>query len=209
MTEKRGRGRPRKHFTTSVDMETVEAQVAPARQEATEQLAQLAAFELSTQADIDFCGELLRDVRTRADALEAQRLAVAEPLTKAKKALDALFKPVRDVFEAMDALLVDKVVAFRARVQEAQQQALVAVEGGSRDPEVLALAHATPTLPEGFSEQVTYDVEVEDITAVPLELLQLNEKLVKAYVRERKGQVEIPGVRVISKVSLRRTNEST
>lgn len=204
-TEKRGRGRPRKNFTTSVDLEAVETTVAPVRTEATEQLAQLSAWTPASQEDIAFAGALLANVRERADALEAQRLTIAAPLTQASKACNALFKPVSDVFSAMDDLLVEKIVGHMRATLEQQEAALAAVNAGDRRPEIVALAHASPQLPEGFSEQVTYDVEVEDINLVPKELLQLNVALAKAYVKERKGQVSIPGVRVIPKVGLRRT----
>jgi ABC-type transporter Mla subunit MlaD len=203
--EKKGRGRPRKNFQTSVDLATVEAQVAPTRAEAVEQLAQLSSWEPTSQEDIAFAGSLLANVRQRADAFEEQRLTVAAPLTQASKALNALCKPAADVFEAMDELLVGKIVGYLGSALERQEAALKAQEAGDRSPEVTALAHATPALPEGFSELVTYDVEAIDIALVPKELLQLNAPLAKAYVKERKGQVQIPGVKVTAKIGLRRT----
>lgn len=202
-TEKRGRGRPRKHFE-AVNLETVAAEIAPLRTEAETRLAQLQAFPLDTKERVDLFGQLLADVRGQRDALEAQRTSITKPLNDAKRAVDALFKPMKDLFDAMERTINERLNAYLQSTRQAQTAALAAVGDGVRDAGTLAVAHATPAVPEALIEVADYELVVENESLIPRPFLVFDEALALKYVRHMKGNCEIPGVKILKRSNFRR-----
>jgi hypothetical protein len=205
----RKRGRPAKEKAAPVvDLARIEAEILPRRTEATEQLALLNSVPLDTPERRDLFGALLVEIRQAKDALEAQRTSITGPINAAKKAVDALFKPMRDLLDAQDATIVKRLGQALTETRALQADALAAVAAGSRAPDVLAQAHDTAAAPEGLSEITEYDLEVTSAEAIPRPFLVLDESLVLAYVKHKvkAGQAvpEIPGIRITSRVALRR-----
>lgn len=204
------RGRPRKAApsTAAVDLPAVEASILPRRSEAENNLRLLSEAELATQEDADLFGALLKEVRAGKDALEIERRKITDPLHQAKTAVDALFRPMRDLLDAQDRLIVKRLGEYMQTTREAQSTALAAVATGSRDADTLATAHTVASAPEGFAEIPTYTVEIVSLEQVPRQFMAVNEDLVIEYAKHCKKEgrplPEIPGLKIVEGVSLRR-----
>ena len=217
------RGRPRKDpgaaptppapkkakLEGGVDLATLETQITAERTVVEQRLAYLQTYPLDSQERVDLFGKLLTAVRVEKDKLEVQRTDITKPLNAAKRAVDALYKPMMDLYSAMDKTIVDRLGPFLKAAQAAQDVALKAVGQGAADAATLAVAHGTVAVPEGLSEMDTYEVRLTGKLAdVPVEFHMLDESLTIAYVKHKvktTGKVpEIPGVEILTKAGFRR-----
>lgn len=88
---------------------------------------------------------------------------------------------------------------------EAEQKRLAAQEAGDRAdvaaaaPVPIVETGARAASGGGVSARMEWTFEVTDRNAVPREFLVVDERAIAAYVKARKGQVEIAGVRVFQK----------
>ena len=187
-----------------IDLEVISAEIQPEREFAEAHLRQLHEVPLDTQEQADLFGRLLVAVRTKRDDLEEKRKTIADPLNATKRALDALFRPMRDLYDAMDTTIVDRLAAWRAAGEVRQVTALAAVAQGTRDERTLAQAHGTAETPEDLVAVEEYDIEVVDEAAIPRHFLCFDRSTALAYVRSKKGNCEIAGCKVIKREAYRR-----
>ncbi len=205
----RKRGRPSKAKPAPVvDLAVVEAGILPRRAEAESQLQLLNAYPLDSQEAVDLFGQLLVEIRKAKDDLEAERTTITGPLNAAKKAVDALFRPMRDLLDSQDTTIVGRLAQYLTATRATQNKALEAVAGGARDAATLEVAHATPATPEGLSEVEEWSVEVVTPSEVPRQFLAVDTALVLAYVKHKAKNGEpiptIPGLTVTKSIGLRR-----
>ena len=180
-----------------INLEIIAADLTPEREFAEARLRDLHALPLDTQEQADLFGQLLVAIRTQREELETKRKTVADPLTQAKKALDALFRPLRDLYDAMDRSIVDRLAAWRLAGDARQVQALAAVAPGARDEVTLSAAHGVAEAPEALIEVDTYDVEVLDETLIPRHFLCFDRTLAVNYVKSKKGLCTIDGCKIV------------
>jgi hypothetical protein len=190
----------------AVDLVVLEAELLPERERHELQLRALATMTPETVAALTAeLGHELKNVRAEKDAWEEKRTAITGPLNAAKKAVDALFKPVKDILQAKDDTIVRLLGAALQQNRETHMAALTAAGEGQRDAATLAIAHATPAVPDGLSEIPEYVLTVVDESAIPRHFLCFDERLAMAYVKQKKGQCEIPGVTITMSLGFRRT----
>ncbi len=79
--------------------------------------------------------------------LAEERTKITGPLNAAKKAVDALFRPMRDLLDSQDTTIVGRLAQYLTATRATQTKALEAVAGGARDAATLEVAHATPATP--------------------------------------------------------------
>lgn len=196
---KKKRASRKKKVAPVVDLATVETTVSPQRERAEACLQMCVQFPLDTQEQRERFGGMLVLVRKELDALETQRKTITGPLNEAKRAVDALFKPVKDLYAAMDKTIVTRLREAQAAATAVRDAALEAVGQGSRDDAVLAVAHESVATPGGLTEVDTYEFEVTAKSEIPLDFLTFDESLALAYVRAKKARGEeavIPGVTI-------------
>lgn len=184
----------------AIDVEVIEAEIMPVRTEAEHRLQILNTHPLETAEHVKLFSGLLVEIRKQRDALEEQRTSITKPMNAAKKAVDALFKPVRELYDAMDATITKRLAERSAAQTATQTKALAAVAEGSRDSEVLDAAHTEADDTDGLIPQVGYEFIVYDESAIPRAFLAFDEGLALQYtahnVKEGKPIPEIPGVEI-------------
>lgn len=199
------RGKKAPKSAPVVDLAVVTAEIEPMRSMAERYLQAIVNMPITSQADVDVLGKELIENRERRDALEAKRKTLTGPVNDLKRAIDALFKPVKDIFDAVDTTITNKLGPYQQQAKAANTAALDAVGGGSRDASTLATAHAVPQTPAGLSEIEEYDFEIENEAEIPRPFLCFDESLARAYVKHHKGNCTIPGVKIVKRTTYRRT----
>lgn len=98
-----------------------------------------------------------------------------------------------------------------ARAAKLESKAESRIEAAAEKAEQLKMEAAITTAPivnvpltiaKGISAREEWDFEIVDANAVPREYLMIDEKVIRAMVKARKGQTKIPGVRVFSRKNL-------
>ena len=189
----------------AVDLVALEAEIVPERERHELQLRSLATMtpEQVVALTAELGAELI-NVRAEKDAWDAKRKTITDPLNATKRAVDAFFKPVKDILQAKDETIVRLLGASMQQNREVHTAALAAAGAGARDAATLTVAHATPSVPAGLTEVPEYVLAVVDEGLIPRHFLCFDEKLALAYVKQKKGQCEIPGVQITIASTFRR-----
>lgn len=150
-----------------------------ARQEADAQLAEandwtakLSTFVIQNDADEANIVGVIQETKSRAKALEAKRTEITKPLNEALRAVNALFKPPKDRFEALERMLKGKVVAYMTAKQAANVAAIQAA-AVAPTPQAAQQTLARVQLveaPQSVSVRHVWKFEVTDPDVVPREL---------------------------------------
>jgi hypothetical protein len=166
-------------------------------------LEQIQAFTIYDQQGLDIAGAIAKDVKARWKSIEAERKKITTPLWQAFQNVQALFKEPLDYYANIESLLKAKIVDAQRRAKAAQDEALLlaqqAHQAGNREQLAVAMqqAHQAETVtPEGLQNRSSWAYEVIDLSQVPMLFWMLDHQKLGAYVRETKGTVVIPGVRV-------------
>lgn len=195
--------------TTGWDVESNAEQIAITLKVKQEALAskqlyeKVQAFVIHDQQGIDIAAAIVKDVKLRWKEIEAKRKEITKPLQAALKSVQALFKEPLDYYASVEGLLKEKIVDAQTRARAAQDAAMQAVQqahqAGNWQQTSLAMElvqGADITTPAGIQARSSWDFEVVDAAQVPSQFWQINTAALGAFVRETKGTVAIPGVRV-------------
>ncbi len=167
-----------------------------------EALARLQSFEIQGDEHQDFAAQLLHEVKAEWTLVEAERKKITKPLNDAKKATDALFKPVLNALEAAEDVLKQKIAGYMAAKQQANTAALQAAAAA---PSAMAASraidnYAPVVAPQGVSVRQVTKFEVTDPDLVPRHLCSPDMQKIGAELQKKTdkyGQPDpIPGVRV-------------
>lgn len=93
----------------------VEAQVAAAR-------AQAEALQVTNDAEADVMAGLLREIKRRRSAAEAERVELTKPLLDTKKKIDARFKAAMAPFDEVDEIGRAKLGTYTAEKERIRQE---------------------------------------------------------------------------------------
>jgi len=166
--------------------------------------------------------DVRQHIKQRLAELENERKSITGHLNKAKKAIDALYRPVRDVYEEIVTGINTKLsAAERARkiaAEAAQAQARALAAAGQIDGAQAALALPETPRPAGvgFVESWEHDPLKADIRELasavaagtaPVEFLRLDDSAIRIWLRQRKDSTvapQVPGL-LIRRVSKPRT----
>ena len=166
--------------------------------------------------------DVRQHIKQRLAELETERKSITGHLDKAKKAIDALYRPVRDVYEEIVTGINAKLsAAERARKDAAeamQAQARALAAAGQIDAAQAALALPETPRPAGvgFVESWEHDplkADIRELAAAvaagkaPVEFLRLDDSAIRIWLRSLKDSTiapEVPGLS-IKRVSKPRT----
>lgn len=166
---------------------------------------QLAGLRCDTPAHEKVLGDLRAHLKERVKALEAARTTITDPLNAAKRAVDALFRPMRAPYEEMIELIDQKLSAYMTAAREAQR-ALERETAGTAQAELPAAPQSASEL-HGYVESWEVSEHHVDILAASAEgrrYLTVDWSAVKLLLkdwRDSKVAPQVPGLefRLVSK----------
>jgi hypothetical protein len=188
------------------DLAIVQAElIEPARDQATAMLAKIIALDIDVEQNRIWMADVGTAAAKGLAALDEKRTGITQPMLEAKRKVDELFAPAKDSLKMLVDACKERLTDW-IREQEAEKaRGLLAIEAGSRAPDVLAAAHTTTTMPAGFAPRKLLHVRVIDHHAIPRQFLQLDEMLVLGYARSRGGlECKIPGLEFYEEIDVRR-----
>lgn len=152
-------------------------------------------------AEID---AVFRAPRTRLEELDRKlRARIAEAETKRRRAArEAEERAAAALREAEKALEVATVAPRASRRTDAVAKAREALD--ARAGALAEARAAKETAPAGVHVRETLDFEIDDLALVPRRFLALDEKAVRAALREAEKsgrEIEIPGLRIVRRAT--------
>jgi Skp family chaperone for outer membrane proteins len=149
--------------------------------------------------------DIRQHVKHRLAELDSERKGITGHLDKAKKAIDALYKPVRDVYDE----IVSGIDAKLSAAERARRDAAAAAQAQARA--LAAQGQVTPVLPPeaprpvgvGFVESWEHVPSEADIRALaaavaagtaPFEFLRLDDSAIRIWLRQFKDSTYVPPV---------------
>ena len=183
---------------------------------------------IGSQADYEKAEDALKLVTRISNQIDKQRLAFVSPLTSlaktAKLVADKHRGPLEKAKERLKKIMAAYVVEQR-RIQEEKLAAAVAEQEKREretakvvNPFAAAIGDIAPVLPliPPVTLEMSKPVEtqrsavlekwmwsVEDESKIPREFLCIDQRKIDGLVREHKGSLTIPGIRVFSEISVR------
>lgn len=160
---------------------------------ATEWHSGLSDLVIRDDAQQEQVAEVLRRVKARYREIEDKRKEITVPLNAALRAVNDLFRPPRERFEALERMLKDKIAAYLREKSAANVAALQAVSVAATPAQATAaLATVAPVAPPvGVSVRHVWKFEVTDPDLVPRELCSPDPK----KIGQLAPGTDVPGVR--------------
>jgi len=167
---------------------------------AKEALEAIQQFEIQTDADLKFAGECLGEAKGHYNRLEERKKQATGPLNEALRAIRSWFAPAQEFYAASEKMLKDKIKAYDKMRADERQRALDAAAAAHQAGDAIATQAAIAAVPDatpklnGVSLQEEWGYEVTCFSLVPDKYKAINHQLVMAFVKEAKGNMNIPGL---------------
>lgn len=158
--------------------------------------------QVQTVGEYETTAGWLRDLKGKQKELEADRKEIVDPLTKAVKLVNDLFRKPLERLKAAENVLKTALLDYQDRAATREHAALAAAvqasNAGNRQAAVALIAQASAQQAHvaGISTKDVYRCEVTDASLLPREFLIPDEKAIGELVRAKHGQIEIPGVTI-------------
>lgn len=128
--------------------------------------------------------------------LEERRTSITKPLNDAKRAVDALFAPVKAPWQALKDDCTDKLNAYetaKLALEAAAKEAAKALSAaGNVDAAAIVLEDARVTPAEGYKKSYKWCAVLDDVNAVDRAWLRVDWDRIEQYCRAYKDSEEIP-----------------
>jgi hypothetical protein len=143
-------------------------------------------------------GNVRENARTMRVQLEDARKEAKKPHLDAGRDIDAKYKAVTDVLDQVIRMCDDRILAAK-KTQEDTLKALVSDSTLPPAEKHVALTGVlqAQVVPGGVRLRIDYDYEIVDFDAIPREWLTIDDKRVRAHLKETAGTVQIPGLSII------------
>lgn len=142
----------------------------------------LQALPISNDDGQQYAVDLLREIMAQWDVVEEERTKITKPLNDAKKATDALFKPVLTALKQAEKTLKDKIAAY-LQAKQATNVAALQAASVAETPALAqhAMAFVAPVeSPQGVSVRPVWRFTVTEPDAVPRALCSPDTKKITA-----------------------------
>lgn len=173
-----------------------------ARQEADSQLAianewasKLYNFVIQSDSDEANIVSVLQEVKKRNAQLEDKRTEITKPLNAALRAVNALFKPPQQKFEALERQLKGLITTYM-QAKNARNVAAIQAAAVAPTPVVAqqVLAQVQPVeAPANVSVRYVWQFQITQPELVPAQFLSPDPAKIQAYLAQT-NQPAIPGV---------------
>lgn len=162
----------------------------------------IAAVVVTTQEQAEWAATTITDFANMQKGMETERDSVAKPLRAIAKKVSGWWKPGIDACDATIRHLKTQVQIFRN--QEAAKQA-EALREAATPQEVAQAVQVLAPVPVGLSERVDWGFEITDANQIPRDYFLLDEARIKREIRTAKGQITIPGIKVVKLATMVRS----
>lgn len=201
-----------KEAVASINMGAAQEAGNAQTEEANQYLEHIRKMDLTTVPEIQFAVGVVAEIKEKHAAVDEQRHKFIDPAQRIIDEANGLFKPALKSLKECEAVIKEKLVAVDGNWRKKRDELIAksgeaGAVGDAGQAEALmseADAHLIPKVP-GLSFRRSVAVDVRDPAAAVRwcidnhrsDLLQLNEKAVKALAKASDGQgVDIPGVAI-------------
>jgi hypothetical protein len=157
-------------------------------------LQMLTCAEITTPEQAAIITAVQTEAHKRLQDLETRRKAITGPLDQAKKAVDALFRPVIEPYKQLKAICAEKRNAYETALRRAEQEARTAAQAlaaqGDTQAAVALVEAAKPEPSSGTSWHWT--VKAVTPTRLTREWLCLDQEKVEVHLVAYKDSEAIP-----------------
>lgn len=178
----------------------VETNAQAVLQDAMQLLERVEQVAVRNDAQAEIAAALAKAAREERKAIEADRDQFTKPLRKVASLITARYKPAIDAYDSAITKLTQAVSGYRQQVAQAQAAA-IREAAAAADATALAMAVQLPSAPKGVVESMRWAWSVEDIAKVPREYFVLDEARLDRELREHRGDLAVPGIRVEQRIT--------
>lgn len=165
---------------------SIETMTAAETAEATEAYALAESFQITTQDELVFAAEIVKDAKGSYNRLEEQKQQILKPLTESVKRIRELFRPAQEYYSAIESAIKTKIAqAHRAQAENnarALAEAQAQVDAGAEPVALAEVQHLSNV--EGVQVRQVWDFEVTDEDAVDRLLLSYDVQKIRTFMRE-------------------------
>lgn len=130
--------------------------------------------------------------------MENKRKELTKPLLDAKKNIDNFFNEVLLRFSKVSGALKQHLLSYEKTLeQERKSKQEDAIKQSIETGQEIAIIESEIERVDGIKKRTAYKFEIEDESLIPREYLCPDEKKIGAVVRATKGNLNIPGVKII------------
>lgn len=189
-----------------VDMNQIQVVIAQEKTLSDQRLDMIKQFFPQDQPGLDHAVYLVKEVKTQYKRIDEERTKITKPLREGLKALQDFFNPPLKNYAEMEKILKERIVQCQQHMRAQHDAAVQAAQQAFQQGDMTQLAQATQAIasaeastPQGVSIRVTWGFEIEDYTKIPMQFWMINESAIQAAITAAKGQIQIPGVKVVRK----------
>lgn len=141
---------------------------------------------LATDADAEFAGEIVREVKAKHRELDDRRKQVVAPLNEVVRTINSWFKPPMEELERVERVIKTKIAEFvRKREEEARDALARAAEAATSTEaeQALSALAALAGPPTGTSVRMQWKWRITDEASVPRAFLSVDAGKVTSHLR--------------------------
>lgn len=156
---------------------------------------------IQTKADYDEAMSILKQAKELYKSIDNKRKELTRPIDESKKRIMAFFKPPLNLLKEKQAFMENEIREYIQREEEKRREAERDVETLDLiDDRFLDSLRIVNQEPVKTSKRTVYDFEVIDENIIPREYLTIDEKKIKTAVQKSKGEVNIPGIKIVKRI---------
>jgi hypothetical protein len=168
---------------------------------------ELEQYHPSTNDEVQQLGAWLEEIRHKHRIVKDRLEEITKPFNQALRSLRDLFRPTLDAYDRAETVLKARILdgqqLIEANNRAAMHAAHEAIEHGDARSAALATSLLQPiSLPEGMHTRKGWDFDVVDPDIVPRDFLTVDEKAVKAHIKQHGDSVQIPGIHIYPTTSV-------
>lgn len=174
-------------------------------------LEELRGFEIVDQEGFTFMEEVVQESAALWKTHEDRRTSFTKPANALLREFNSWFKPALTTIKQIETVAKSKLAAYRAEQIRLQAELVARAQAqaeASGDPsqirETLVAAAEAPPEAAGTSYIERWAFVIEDASLLPREYLKPDEAAIGAMVATKKGETNIPGVKVVKETTVRR-----
>jgi len=169
-------------------------------------LDEMESLVIASQEDMEFAAAILKEIKGKAKNLTAMRDAATKPMAAALSTVRSWFlEPLKLLLSCEKQIklkMSDAMDSEHDRMSAALQEVGdLAVSQGSAGSTIQEVNSKFSDI-AGISTRISFSFDILDMSKVPDKYIAVCEKTVMSDIRAAKGNINIPGIRVIRNTSI-------
>lgn len=145
----------------------------------------LGDLRIDAQEDFDLIVDLIDEYKEKKEFLDSKRDKFNKPINELRREVNEFFLPIIKRLETCIQILREKIVEYEIRRNE------------QRIADIKTKKKPSPKLKsDKVSYRNTWEYVIDDFDLIPKEYLTLDHSKVKIELREKGGDLEIPGIEI-------------